>query len=69
MLNVDCDMFVNDPKVVLRAMCVLLIPNSEKEVAFAQFPQVFYDRLKDDPFGNQMIVLFHVCMSMTYYNC
>ncbi|PON69168.1 Cellulose synthase [Trema orientale] len=58
MLNVDCDMFVNDPKVVLRAMCILLGPKREKEFAFAQFPQVFYDRLKDDPFGNQMIVLF-----------
>ncbi|XP_059452775.1 cellulose synthase-like protein H1 [Corylus avellana] len=58
MLNVDCDMFVNNPKVVLHAMCLLLDPNSETEIAFAQFPQVLYDRLKDDPYGNQMVVFF-----------
>ncbi|KAL5573383.1 hypothetical protein UlMin_022980 [Ulmus minor] len=58
MLNVDCDMFVNNPKVILQAMCLLLGSKSHKEVAFAQFPQVFYDLLKDDPYGNQMVVLF-----------
>ena len=60
MLNVDCDMFVNNPKVILQAMCLLLDSKSHKEVAFAQFPQVFYDLLKDDPYGNQMVVLFEV---------
>uniref|UniRef100_A0A803QJR4 Cellulose synthase-like protein H1 n=1 Tax=Cannabis sativa TaxID=3483 RepID=A0A803QJR4_CANSA len=58
MLNVDCDMFVNDPNVVLRAMCLLSGPKPLNDIAFVQFPQVFYDRLKDDPFGNQMIVIF-----------
>ncbi|XP_018848465.2 cellulose synthase-like protein H1 [Juglans regia] len=56
-LNVDCDMFVNNPKAILHAMCVLLGSKSESEIAFAQFPQVFYDGLKDDPYGNQMVVL------------
>ncbi|XP_062106081.1 cellulose synthase-like protein H1 [Humulus lupulus] len=58
MLNVDCDMFVNDPNVVLSAMCLLSGPKPRNDIAFVQFPQVFYDRLKDDPFGNQMIVMF-----------
>ena len=62
-LNVDCDMFVNNPKIVLHAMCILLDPNKgEKEVAFAQFPQQFYSTLKDDPLGNQMVVLFKVSL-------
>jgi hypothetical protein len=39
-------------------MCLLLDPKSEKEIAYAQFPQVFYDGLKDDPYGNQFVVLF-----------
>ncbi|KAE8075660.1 hypothetical protein FH972_014354 [Carpinus fangiana] len=60
MLNVDCDMFVNNPKVVLHAMCLLLDFNSEKKIVFAQFPQVFYDGLKDDPYGNQFVVLKEV---------
>ncbi|KAL0001659.1 hypothetical protein SO802_015440 [Lithocarpus litseifolius] len=58
MLNVDCDMFVNNPKAALHAMCLLLSPNSEKEIAFAQFPQVFYDGLKDDPYANQFVVFY-----------
>ncbi|KAE8075661.1 hypothetical protein FH972_014355 [Carpinus fangiana] len=62
MLNVDCDMFVNNPKVVLHAMCLLLDSNSEKEIAFAQFPQVFYDGLKDDPYGNQFVIMFEYMM-------
>ncbi|XP_059452412.1 cellulose synthase-like protein H1 isoform X2 [Corylus avellana] len=62
MLNVDCDMFVNNPKVVLHAMCLLLDSNSEKEIAFAQFPQVFYDGLKDDPYGNQYVIMYEYIM-------
>ncbi|XP_062150899.1 cellulose synthase-like protein H1 [Alnus glutinosa] len=58
MLNVDCDMFVNNPKVVLHAMCLLLGSKSEKESAYVQFPQKFYDGLKDDPYGNQLVVSF-----------
>ncbi|XP_004287960.1 PREDICTED: cellulose synthase-like protein H1 [Fragaria vesca subsp. vesca] len=58
MLNVDCDMFVNSPNIILHAMCMLLGPKNENENAFVQCPQVFYDGLKDDPFGNQMIVLW-----------
>ena len=61
MLNVDYDMFVNNPKVVLYGMCLLLESIGEKEFAFAQFPKVFYDELKDDPYGNQMVVQYEVC--------
>ncbi|KAJ0680700.1 putative cellulose synthase (UDP-forming) [Helianthus annuus] len=38
MLNVDCDMYANNP----------------------QFPQAFYDGLKDDPFGNQLADSFYL---------
>ncbi|KAK7342083.1 hypothetical protein VNO80_25026 [Phaseolus coccineus] len=57
LLNVDCDMIVNNPKIVHHALCILLDPKGQKEVAFAQFPQQFYATLKDDPFGNQMAIL------------
>lgn len=63
MLNVDCDMFVNNPKIVQHAMCILLDSIGEKEVAFVQFPQQFYAVLKDDPFGNQMVLMFKVCVT------
>ncbi|XP_071904770.1 cellulose synthase-like protein H1 isoform X2 [Coffea arabica] len=57
MLNVDCDMFANNPQVVLHAMCLLLGVKDETDSGFVQFPQQFYDGLKDDPFGNQMVVM------------
>ncbi|KAK9089728.1 hypothetical protein Scep_028810 [Stephania cephalantha] len=58
MLNVDCDMFVNNPQIALHAMCFLVDnENKERDIAYVQCPQVFYGGLKDDPFGNQMIVL------------
>jgi len=60
MLNVDCDMFVNNPNIVMHALCILLDSKGEKEVAFAQCPQQFYATLKDDPFGNQMAILYKV---------
>jgi hypothetical protein len=60
MLNVDCDMFVNNPKVVLHAMSLLLGSKSEKESAYVQFPQMFYNGLKDDPYGNQLVVAVEV---------
>lgn len=59
-LNLDCDMYVNNPKIALHALCILLDPKGEKEVAFTQCPQQFYDGLKDDPFGNQLVALFLV---------
>ena len=66
-VNVDCDMFVNNPKVVLHAMCILLDSKGEKEVAFAQCPQQLYDGLKDDPFGNQLVILFKVSAIINLY--
>ncbi|KAL8088060.1 hypothetical protein AgCh_037994 [Apium graveolens] len=57
LLNVDCDMYVNNPKAVLHAMCMFLGVDNERDCAFVQFPQIFYDGIKDDPFGNQYVVL------------
>ncbi|ONK58140.1 uncharacterized protein A4U43_C09F8620 [Asparagus officinalis] len=56
-LNVDCDMFANNPLVILHGMCLLLGFDNEVFSGFAQEPQQFYGALKDDPFGNQLVVL------------
>ncbi|KAK2370180.1 cellulose synthase protein H1 [Trifolium repens] len=58
MLNVDCDMVVNNPKIVQHALCILMDSNSGKDVAFVQCFQQFYDGIKDDPFGNQWVAAF-----------
>lgn len=60
MLNVDCDMFANNPQVILHAMCLLLGFDNEAHSGFVQAPQIFYDALKDDPFGNQTEVMYKV---------
>lgn len=60
MLNVDCDMFINNPQTFHHAMCLFLGSKTERECAFVQFPQVFYNGLKDDPFGNQLVVAHKV---------
>ncbi|VFQ62160.1 unnamed protein product [Cuscuta campestris] len=67
MLNVDCDCYVNDPKVALNAMCVLLGSEEDEKdgAAFVQFPQRFYGALKDDPFGNQMKILIKLMVPGT----
>nr|XP_043618641.1 cellulose synthase-like protein H1 [Erigeron canadensis] len=59
MLNVDCDMYANNPQVFLHAMCMVFDFNDE-EYAFFQFPQAFYDGLKDDPFGNQLANFYYI---------
>ncbi|XP_004487424.1 cellulose synthase-like protein B4 isoform X2 [Cicer arietinum] len=58
MLNVDCDMVVNNPKIIQHAMCILMDSKSGKDVAFVQCFQQFYDGIKDDPFGNQWVAAF-----------
>lgn len=64
-VNLDCDMFVNNPNVVVEAMCVLL-GSEEHESVFVQFPQMFYNQPKDDPFGSQLNTLFQVSWSPSF---
>ncbi|KAL5069800.1 hypothetical protein RYX36_020687 [Vicia faba] len=56
-LNLDCDMYVNNPNIVLHVLCILLDARGEKEVAFSQCPQRFYDAVKDDAYENQLVAL------------
>ncbi|XP_040379586.1 putative cellulose synthase-like protein H3 isoform X1 [Oryza brachyantha] len=73
-LNVDCDMFANNPQVVLHAMCVLLGFDDEIYSGFVQAPRKLYGTLKDDPFGTQQEVIYKTLGSgmagiwCTFYN-
>ncbi|KAJ9560960.1 hypothetical protein OSB04_006120 [Centaurea solstitialis] len=60
MLNVDCDMYANNPQVFLHAMCMFFGFKNEEDCGFVQFPQAFYNGLKDDPFGTQLVHLFYM---------
>lgn len=69
MLNVDCDMFANNPQVALHATCLLLGFDDEIHSGFVQAPQKFYGGLKDDPFGNQMQVITKVLYMHAHKCC
>ncbi|PWA93122.1 cellulose synthase-like B4 [Artemisia annua] len=60
MLNVDCDMYANNPQVFLHAMCIYFGIKNEEDCGFIQFPQAFYDTLQDDPFGNQCANYYYI---------
>ncbi|KAL9995066.1 putative cellulose synthase (UDP-forming) [Helianthus debilis subsp. tardiflorus] len=60
MLNVDCDMYANNPQVFLHAMCIVFGYKNDQDCGFIQFPQAFYDGLKDDPFGNQLANYYYI---------
>ncbi|CAN6933423.1 unnamed protein product [Brassica oleracea] len=59
-LNLDCDMYANNSKSALEALCILLDEKEGKEIAFVQFPQ-FYDNLtRNDLYGSMMRVIADV---------
>ncbi|KAB1201130.1 Cellulose synthase-like protein G3 [Morella rubra] len=50
-LNIDCDMYSNDPQTPLRALCYLLDPKLKSQLAYVQFPQMFPGINKDDTYS------------------
>ncbi|KAG2680811.1 hypothetical protein I3760_11G115400 [Carya illinoinensis] len=50
-LNLDCDMYSNDPRTPLRALCYLLDPKLMSQLAYVQFPQIFHGINKNDTYG------------------
>nr|UMZ08748.1 cellulose synthase-like M [Panax notoginseng] len=49
----DCDMYCNDPTSAKQAMCFHLDPNMSSELAFVQYPQVFYNVTSNDIYDGQ----------------
>ncbi|KAJ0111159.1 hypothetical protein Patl1_01979 [Pistacia atlantica] len=47
MLNLDCEMFVNNTQIIRHAMCLMLGSKNERDCGFVQSPQFFYDRPED----------------------
>ncbi|XP_031498414.1 cellulose synthase-like protein G2 [Nymphaea colorata] len=53
LLNLDCDMYSNDPAAPYRALCFLLDPDLSTTLAFVQFPQIYHGINKNDIYGNE----------------
>ncbi|KAL8525078.1 hypothetical protein ACS0TY_014614 [Phlomoides rotata] len=52
-LVLDCDMYCNDPTSAKQAMCFHLDPQFSDSLAYAQFPQIFYNVSKNDIYDGQ----------------
>ena len=50
-LTVDCDMYSNDPKTPLEAICYFLDSSIEPNIAYLQYPQSFHGINQDDIYG------------------
>ncbi|CAL1373630.1 unnamed protein product [Linum trigynum] len=60
-LAVDCDMYSNDPKTPLRAMCYFCDPNLGPEnSAYVQFPQKYHGINKNDIYAGEFQRLFQI---------
>ncbi|KOM42916.1 hypothetical protein LR48_Vigan05g052000 [Vigna angularis] len=57
-LVVDCDMYCNDPTSAKQAMCFFLDPQTSKDTAFVQFPQMFHNLSKKDIYDSQTRTAF-----------
>ncbi|GJQ92894.1 cellulose synthase-like protein G3 [Tanacetum coccineum] len=54
-LVLDCDMYSNDPKTPLRALCYFMDPNADPKLAFVQFPQRFSCINKNDIYASEFM--------------
>ncbi|CAH8347202.1 unnamed protein product [Eruca vesicaria subsp. sativa] len=59
-LNLDCDMYSNNPKSAREALCILLDEKEGKEIAFVQFPQCYENLTRNDLYGSMMRVIANV---------
>ncbi|KAJ6301786.1 hypothetical protein OIU77_015995 [Salix suchowensis] len=59
-LNLDCDMYSNDPLTVRDALCFFLDEEKSQDIAFVQFPQCFANVTKNDPYGSFLRVITNV---------
>lgn len=60
-LTLDCDMYSNDPKTPLRALCHFMDPNTDPKLAFVQFPQRFDNLNKNDIYAGQHVLETGMC--------
>ncbi|KAL8110634.1 cellulose synthase A catalytic subunit 5 [UDP-forming]-like [Apium graveolens] len=61
-LNIDCDNYINNSKVVREAMCFMMDPTSGKKIGYVQFPQRYDGIDRHDRYSNRNVVLFDVNM-------
>lgn len=66
-LNLDCDMYSNDPLTVRDALCFFMDEEKSHDIAFVQFPQWFANVTKNDLYSSSLRVITNV--SIIYVAC
>ncbi|KAJ8527641.1 hypothetical protein K7X08_015092 [Anisodus acutangulus] len=51
-LNLDCDMYSNDPDAIREALCFFMDENQGHKIAYIQYPQRYNNATKNDIYGN-----------------
>lgn len=59
-LNLDCDQYINNSKVLREAMCFLMDPQIGKKFCYVQFPRRFDGIDCNDRYANHNTVFFDV---------
>lgn len=62
-LNVDCDMYANDPDAVKDALCFFLDEKDGSKTSYVQYPQQYNNLIKDDVYGNNNFVTNNIELS------
>lgn len=63
-LNLDCNHYVNNSKVVREAMCFFMDIQLGNGIAFVQFPLRFDSLDRNDRYANKNTVLFDVSATL-----
>ncbi|XP_065862702.1 cellulose synthase-like protein E1 [Euphorbia lathyris] len=59
-LNLDCDMYLNNSQSLRDALCFFMDEKQNHDIAFVQFPQCFANITKNDLYGSSMPVISNV---------
>lgn len=51
-LNLDCDMYSNDPDAIRESLCFFMDEKEGHEIAYVQYPQRYNNATKNDIYGN-----------------
>ncbi|KAL6553363.1 hypothetical protein OROGR_007205 [Orobanche gracilis] len=59
-LNLDCDMYSNDPDAINDALCFFLDEKKGKQISYVQYPQRFSNITKNDVYANTACATFQI---------
>lgn len=60
LLNLDCDMYANNPDSILEALCFLMDEETGHEIAYVQYPQCFSNISKNDLYASFSPVIHYI---------